>query len=193
MGYISTHTIEDIFHRLFKEKGRASRIEVIKNKVEHEQARSASGGLTHPDGIRGIVHEAGLAFDLFCYDRIPKGLVYPEAWRLHLEDALEIEEESWFSSDDGDVFEEKGDKAAAERVLAAGQVDLPPWHGKSPDEIAGNHDWTICLKFFAACQYFDDLDRLIEEIDLWPNGISTTFIANSCFTEDEPPLGGFDL
>jgi hypothetical protein len=193
MGYIRTHTIEEIFHRLFKEKGRATRIEVIKNKVEQEQARSSSGGLANPDGIRGIVHEAGLAFDLFCYDRIPKGLIYPEEWRLHLEDALEIDEECWFSSDEGAIFEEKGDTAAAGRVLVASQSSLPPWHGKSQNEIAENHDWAICLKFFAATEYFDDLDSLIDEINRWPNCESTTFIANTCFTEDEPPLGGFDL
>lgn len=193
MGYISTHRIEEIFHRLFKEKGRASRIEVIKNKVEQEQSNSSTGGLQHPDGVRGIIHEAGLAFDLFCYDRIPKGLVYPESWRLHLEDALEIDEDQWFSSDEGGIFEGKGDTAAAMRVLSADQVALPPWHGKSLNEIAENHDWTVCLKFFAAQQYFDDLDSLVDEINRWPDCGSTTFIPNSCFTEAEPPLGGFDL
>ncbi len=194
MGFVSTHTIEETFRRLFKEKGRASRIEVIEYQVEQEQARWSSGALAgHSDDISRIVHEAGLAFDLFCHDRVSKGFIYPESWRLYLEEGLEVDEESWFSSDEGPVFEGKGDKAAAERVLSADHGALPPWHGKEPKEIAENQDWTVCLKLLASNQYLFDLDHLIDEVNQWPNSEGTTFIPNSCYTDNVPPLGGFDL
>jgi hypothetical protein len=102
---------------------------VIKHQVEQEQARWSSGALAgRLSDISGIVHEAGLAFDLFYHDRVSKGLIYPESWRLYLEEGLELDEESWFSSDEGPMFEGKGDKAAVERVLSADYGALPPWH-----------------------------------------------------------------
>jgi hypothetical protein len=193
MGFLRTHTIEETFRRLFKEKGRASRIEVIKHQVD--QARSSTDALAgRLNDISGIVHEAGLAFDVFCWDRISKGLIYPESWRMDLEEGLEKDEASWFwSADEGPMFEGNGDHAAAERVLSTDQGSLPPWHGKAQDEIAGNHDWTVCLKLLASNQYFFDLEHLMDELDRWPEDGSTTFIANSSYNENEPPLGGFDL
>jgi hypothetical protein len=194
MGFISTHTIEETFRRLFKEKGRASRIEVIEHQVEQEEARWSSGALAgHLNDSSRIIHEAGLAFDLFCHDRVSKGLIYPESWRLFLEQGLELDEEFWFLSDEGPMFEGKGDKAAAERVLSAAPSALPPWHGKEPKEIAENHDWTVCLKLLASTQYLFDLEHLIVEINQSPNSEGSTFIANSCYSDNVPPLGGFDL
>jgi hypothetical protein len=187
MTHMNSESIESFFRRTFKEKGRVSRIEIIKYQVEKEQARSSSGGLAHPGGIRGIAYEAALAFDLFCYDKMSKGLIYPEHWRSQLEHALEVDEEWWFSSDEGPVFDGKGDTGAAERVLGSAQGSLPPWHGKSEKEIAGNHDWTVCLKLFASNEYFDDLDRLINQLNQLTDFDSTTYIANNFFADDEPP------
>lgn len=194
MGFIRTHTIEEIFHRLFKEQGRASRIEVIRDQVERGRARpDLEAGASQLNDIRSIVHEAGLAFDLFCHDRVAKGLIYPENWRPRLEASLEEDEEFWFFSEDGPMFEGRGDKAAAKRVLSTAPGAPPPWHGKSPREIAENHDWTVCLKLLASEQYLFELDSLITAVNEWPNAEGQTFLANSCYTEDQPALGGFEL
>jgi hypothetical protein len=184
MGNINGERIESVFRRIFKEKGRVSRIEIIKHEVDRDQARSSSGGLAHPDGIRGIAYEAALSFDVFCYDKISKGFIYPEHWRTQLEDALNLDEDDWFSSDEGPIFEGRGDTAAAERVLGAAQGSLPPWHGKSQNEIAENHDWAVCLKLFASNEYFDDLDYLMNQLNQWPNSGSTTYIANTLFADE---------